>query len=71
MPHGCRRRDAAADGAFPGRLRRSRSTSILAATARRAVSDLIAGFLCWNVYDKPALTAQFSLDRVLEAVRKR
>lgn len=33
--------------------------------------DLIAVFTGWNVYDKPALTAQFALGRVLEAVRKR
>lgn len=33
--------------------------------------DLIAVFTGWNVYDKLALTAQFALDRVLEAVRKR
>ncbi len=33
--------------------------------------DLIAVFTGWNVYDKPALTAQFALDRMLEAVRKR
>ncbi len=33
--------------------------------------DLIAVFTGWNIYDKPALTAPFVLDRVLEAVRKR
>jgi CubicO group peptidase (beta-lactamase class C family) len=33
--------------------------------------DLIAVFTGWNVYEKPALTARFALDRVLEAVRKR
>ncbi len=33
--------------------------------------DLIAVLTGWNIYDKPALTAQFALDRVLEAVRKR
>jgi CubicO group peptidase (beta-lactamase class C family) len=33
--------------------------------------DLIAVFTGWNIYDKPALTAQFARDRVLEAIRAR
>lgn len=31
--------------------------------------DLIAVFTGWNIYDKPALSAEFARDRVLEAVR--
>jgi CubicO group peptidase (beta-lactamase class C family) len=33
--------------------------------------ELIAVFTGWNIYDKPALTALFARDRVLEAVRPR
>ena len=33
--------------------------------------ELIAVFTGWNIYDKPALTAQFARDRVLEAIRTR
>jgi len=33
--------------------------------------ELIAVFTGWNIYDKPALTAEFARDRVLEAIRPR
>jgi CubicO group peptidase (beta-lactamase class C family) len=33
--------------------------------------ELIAVFTGWNIYDKPALTALFARDRVVEAVRPR
>jgi CubicO group peptidase (beta-lactamase class C family) len=33
--------------------------------------ELIAVFTGWNIYDKPALTARFVRDRVLEAIRER
>ncbi|MET0621101.1 MAG: serine hydrolase, partial [Thermoanaerobaculia bacterium] len=33
--------------------------------------ELIAVFTGWNIYDKPALTAEFARDRVLEAIRAR
>ena len=33
--------------------------------------DLIAVFTGWNIYDKPALTAEFARDRVVAAVRPR
>ena len=33
--------------------------------------ELIAVFTGWNIYDKPALTAEFARDRVLAAVRNR
>ncbi len=33
--------------------------------------ELIAVLTGWNIYDKPALTARFVLDRVIEAVQKR
>lgn len=33
--------------------------------------ELIAVFTGWNIYDKPALTAEFARDRVVAAVRER
>jgi len=33
--------------------------------------DLITVLTGWNIYDKPALTATFARNRVLEAVSKR
>jgi hypothetical protein len=38
---------------------------------RVTVRQLIAVFTGWNIYDKPALTAEFARDRVLEAIRPR
>ena len=33
--------------------------------------ELVAVFTGWNIYDKPALTAEFARDRVVEAVREK
>jgi hypothetical protein len=32
--------------------------------------DLIAVFTGWNIYDKPTLSPQLALERVLESVKK-
>ena len=58
---------AAGEGARPTPASATAASYLIVVPSR----ELIAVFTGWNIYDKPALSADHALDRVLEAIRAR